>query len=333
MSGFSPSASPVGLVGYGRFGAAFADLLQEAGVRVWALDPNGVPEHRAVGSWAELTSRAKTLVLATPVPTFEGVLLQLQPHLSAEHLVIDVGSVKEAPQAVLQQVLGSTVPWVATHPLFGPASLARAERPIRVVVCPNPLHPTAHPRARALYEHVGCEVIEDDAASHDRLMADTHALTFFVTKGILEAGLYQDGRYAPPSFAAIERTLETVRADAGHLFLAIQHENPYAAATRKRLVEALSKVDQDLQETEPGAYQGMDIPDLGPRTSQEPPDLLEEVDRELIALLSRRAKLSKRAELDPAQRRAILSERAAQAEAAGLEPRVIHAVLRAIWDT
>ena len=43
------------IVGYGRFGAAFADLLREHGVRVRAVDPiHAVPEGMAAASLTDL---------------------------------------------------------------------------------------------------------------------------------------------------------------------------------------------------------------------------------------------------------------------------------------
>ena len=102
-----------------------------------------------------------------------------------------------------------------------------------MVLCPSPLHPAAARRARAFYEQIGCEVIEQTPEGHDRVMAYTHALTFFVAKGMLDAGAGEAVPFAPPSFHAISRTIEAVRADAGHLFRAIQGENPYAAEARR----------------------------------------------------------------------------------------------------
>ena len=323
----SKANKAVGIVGYGRFGGAFAGLLEEAGEQVLCYDPRGAPDAIRAPSLEALAAGSRLLIIATPVPTFERVLTALAPHLNEAHLIADVGSVKVGPSAVMQAQLGARVPWVATHPLFGPASLARAERPLRVVVCPNPQHPDAQAKIVALYERVGCQVILDDAETHDQVMADTHALTFFVTKGILDAGMTKDIRYAPPSFSAIERTLETVRSDAGHLFMAIQHENPHAESTRKRLIEALARIDRELDETAPGVYAGMDIPDLGPRSPdlQEAPDLLEELDQELLELLARRVKLEQRS-----QGRARLTQARAHASKLGLDAAAVEAIFEAI---
>ncbi|MDP9002906.1 MAG: prephenate dehydrogenase/arogenate dehydrogenase family protein, partial [Myxococcota bacterium] len=203
-------------------------------------------------------------------------------------------------------ILGDAIPWCSTHPLFGPLSLALAERPLRVVVCPAEAHPQAAIGVRALYERIGCEVIEQTAESHDRVMAHTHALTFFVAKGMIDAGAGMEVPFAPPSFQAIARTIETVRSDAGHLFAAISRDNPFAAEARKQLVVALSAIDQALDasgadgtdpaDTHPDSTR-VTIPDLGDRSPElkQAREHIDAVDRDIVQLLARRSQLSTRA--------------------------------------
>src|SRR6185436_3365088 len=110
-------------------------------------------------SLEELASSSEALLLAVPVPELRAAAERLRPFARADHVVFDVGSVKSIPVAALREVFGTAVPWVGTHPLFGPASLARGERPLRVVVCPNPVHPEAERRVVALFERIGCQIL------------------------------------------------------------------------------------------------------------------------------------------------------------------------------
>ena len=102
----------------------------------------------------------------------------------------------------MQDILGQEVSWVATHPLFGPTSLALGERPIRAVVCPNLQHPAAVAKVRNLYEALDCEVLERDAEIHDKEMAESHALAYFVAKGFLDSGVTVNPPHSPPSARA-----------------------------------------------------------------------------------------------------------------------------------
>jgi prephenate dehydrogenase len=314
-----------------------------------------VPDRLRCDDLAALVAGADAVVLATPVHAFRAGLEGLRPHLTPAQVVIDVGSVKTAPEANLREVLGGDVPWVATHPLFGPASLARGERPLRVVLCPNPLHPHAVGRVRGLYEHIGCEVVEQDAASHDEAMAQTHALVFFLAKALLDIGV-ERVPFVPPSFQAISSAVEAVRADAGHLFLTIQRDNPYSASARRRLIEALQSIHEHLgtldrhEEATGGSEAGavaaraaaMNIPDLGAASPDllEIRELIDELDGELMALLARRVELSRRAGRnkarrgeavrDPAREKQLLDERAGDAQRRGLDPDGVRDVFEAI---
>ena len=150
----------VAIVGYGRFGRALGSLLEAAGIAWRAMDPVAdIPEPHWAGSLRELLTGARFIVVAVPVPRMREVLEAMHPLLRPEQLVMDVGSVKVKPVHAMNEVLGTSVPWVGTHPLFGPLSLAMAERPMRVVICPNPLHPDAARQAS----------VATPAASHQTL--------------------------------------------------------------------------------------------------------------------------------------------------------------------
>lgn len=326
------------IVGWGRFGAALGGLLDDHGVPYRAWDPAArIPPERRASSLAEVVADATHVVLAVPVPAVGDAARALAPLLAPAQLVLDVGSVKVAPVAALSSALGARQPWVGTHPLFGPTSLSRAERPLRVVVCPNPLFPGAASRARALYERLSCEVRDATPEEHDRVMARTHVLSFFVAKGLLAMGA-GDEPFAPPSFQAMARTLEAVRGDAGHLFAAIQRGNPFAADARRELVDALSAIDREVTAGVDADEAALSIPALAPT----PPELseargqIDAVDRELLALLARRTELARRAGRakadlgrpvrDPEREAALLDEREAWGAALGLDAASVRAL-------
>ena len=297
--------APVGVVGWGRFGRAVGGLIARAGARVLAYEPDRVvePEIR-VASPEVLAERARWVLLAVPIPQLRPALRRLRPFLRPDHRVLDVGSVKVRPEEVLRQELGPDIPWVATHPLFGPVSLARGERPLRVVVCPNPAHPWAVRAVVQWYTYLGCAVTLQSAEAHDRKMAFSHALAFFLAKGLLDMGADVRAELNPPSFRALESTINAVRADAGHLFQTIQLQNPFAQEARETLLEALRGIHSELAnmdaERSGDAGPRVSIPDLGEEDPLKKPRVaqLEEVDRELVTLIARRVELRSRFEAD-----------------------------------
>jgi prephenate dehydrogenase len=379
----------VAILGYGRFGRALGQLFAEAGIPHRALDvvsglasePGALPPSVRADSLHDLVSGSGRVggaggasagvdagasptfvVVAVPVPRIRSALVDLRPHLRPGQIVFDVGSVKVGPAKALEEVLGADIPWVATHPLFGPLSLALAERPLRVVLCPAPSghaghgghaadtrHADAAARVRALYERIGCEVIEQTPEGHDRVMAHTHALTFFVAKGMIDAGAGMEVPFAPPSFQAIARTIETVRSDAGHLFAAIARDNPFAAQARKQLVQALAAIDgaldaqaADPASESPDATGGFSIPDLGERSPElkQTRDHIDAVDREIVRLLAQRTGLAQRAArakaelgapvLDTNREAEVVGARRQWAEELKVDPDAVADVFRAI---
>jgi prephenate dehydrogenase len=235
------------LFGHGRFGQAFAELLRSSGHVVRAHDPHAVvPPEYAADSVAAALDGARWVVLAMPVPQMAQALRALRPQLRPEHTVIDVGSVKLHPGALMDELLGDAIPHAGTHPLFGPLSLDRGERPLRVVVCASARHPEAATRTSALFAGLGCEVIEQAPAAHDRAMAHTHALAFFIAKGLVDMGVDEELAVAPPSFLGLKAMLAAVRGDAGHLFAAIQQENPFAEEARAQLLDTLNGIHRRL---------------------------------------------------------------------------------------
>ncbi len=242
------TAATVALFGYGRFGQAFATLLSQAGHRVQVVDPGAaIPPQLVAASSAAALAQAQWVVLAVPIRHMRDTLQSLRPLLGPQHTVIDVGSVKQHPCAWMDELLGDAVPHAGTHPLFGPLSLARGERPLRVVICPSTRHPSAAERASALFAALGCEVLLRNADEHDQAMAQTHALAFYIAKALVDMGIGEDLSMAPPSFLGLTSMLAAVRGDAGHLFAAIQQENPHSHAARERFIATLSAIHERLQ--------------------------------------------------------------------------------------
>jgi prephenate dehydrogenase len=292
---------------------------------------------------------AQVVLPAVPVAALAGVLRDLRPVLRPGQLLLEVSSVKRGPVAALTEILGGDRTWVANHPLFGPSSIALGERPLTVVVCPGDLHAGAVRRAREFWEQLGCRVIEQTADEHDAVMARTHALAFFVAKGMIDLGAEAPPPFTPPSFQAMARTIESVRSDAAHLFRTIQTDNPYAADARARLLDILEGVHRDLVVGSDGASGGPGasagppaIPDLGSRAPElrETRDLIDDVDRELLRLLARRSQLSRRAGRvkaragepirDANREVALLGDRRRWAAEEGLDPAAVHDLFEAV---
>lgn len=338
---------PVVVVGYGHFGQALTTMLTEAAVEVRVVDPHVEVPAPLHASGADTFVGARHVFLCVPVWAFGEVLSEIRPRLGVDHVVVDVSSVRSGPEEAMRSLLGADVPWVGTHPLFGPSSVALGERPLRVVVTPNELHEDAVSEVVALYEHLGCHVKLEAAEEHDRRMAYSHALAFFVAKGLMDMGAPTGDDFVPPSFRSFARTVESVRSDAGHLFLSIQNLNPYSAEAREALLAGLTRLDDELKSVDPATLSETDvpalrIPDLGAAAPElhETRDHIDELDREIVRAIARRARLALRAGRikrehgggvrDPGRERELLAERRAWALEEELDPEAVARVFEAL---
>jgi len=339
-------ADSVLIVGYGHFGEALATLLGEAGIPTRAVDPVAtVPA--SLCPTGDPFAEARFVFLCVPVWAFHRALQDARPNLGPRHIVVDVSSVRSVPEKSMRALLGAEVPWVGTHPLFGPSSVALGERPLRVVVAPNEMHPGAAEEVAALYERLGCSVKRETPDEHDRRMAYSHALAFFVAKGLMDLNAPTEAEFVPPSFRWFARTVESVRSDAGHLFLSIQNLNPHAAQARQDLLNQLARLHDELAAVDPSllaepSAPGFRIPGLGDAAPElrETRDLIDDVDRELVRQIARRAQLALRAgrikrehgsgTRDAERERRLLAERREWALREGLDPVAVARVFEAL---
>jgi prephenate dehydrogenase len=203
---------------------------------------------------------------------------------------------------------------------------------------------------RGAFERMGCTVFEQSSEQHDRAMADTHALAFFVAKGLLEIGA-GDEQIVPPSFRAMAATIDSVRADAGHLFFPIQHANPFAPGARERLLDALTRIHRELAEAgahpvaaeaaaQAAASQAIPPPERTLEELGEARASIDALDLELMELLARRAQLALRAARakaregravqDPGREQVLLERRRDLAQSFALDPGAVTDVFEAI---
>lgn len=256
------SPSTFGIVGYGHFGSFFAASLAEHG-KVLVTDRDEA-RLATVGDVAdsvrvaplEEVAQADVVVVAVPFATFEEVVRELRDHLGPDTVVMDVVSTKEQVTRIFEDVLADHPNVLATHPLFGPPSMARVEPGLRVVVTYE-----KGPRAAALRaflasreEGLGLEVLERTPEHHDEAMAYMQALPFFIARALVALDLpHDEDVLSIPSFEKLATIAEIERHHTEEMFDTSQRANPYAEQVRARFLAALDALDAQIRGAEPGA--------------------------------------------------------------------------------
>jgi prephenate dehydrogenase len=237
----------LGLIGFGQFGRLAAGILK-ARFDVLVADPapDAAEQARALGvafGPPEAAAARDVVVVAVPVAAMRQVFTAIAPHLKPGALVVDVGSVKMLPAQWMVELLPAHVDIVATHPLFGPQSVARDGLPgLRFVVCP--VRGERHERVAALGRELGLAVTVTTPEEHDEEMAYVQALTHLIGRSLVNLGI-PDERLATQSYQHLLELCGLIGADTFELFTAIQTQNPYAPKVVEAFVDqARSLLDQ-----------------------------------------------------------------------------------------
>lgn len=234
----------VGIIGLGEFGRLVAQLVPKS-IAVYGHDPE-VSEITGV----QITSlpqiaKADVVVLAIPLAAYDTVLSNLHPLLRPDTLVIDTCSVKVKPEALIERYLPGHPEVLLTHPLFGPRSAAAGVEGQRIVVtrCQGG-------RARQVLHHcqtrLAIKMEHMTSQTHDQAMAQTHALTFFVARGLRQLEMPARS-FTVPSFQLMANLIDVDIDHSEALFTTLQKGNPFAASARQELLQSLQQVDQHLR--------------------------------------------------------------------------------------
>ncbi len=185
----APLYNRVALIGLGLIASSMAHAMRANGLTAEITGHARSAETRAVAleiglcdrvfdTAAEAVQGADLVVLCVPVGAMAAVAEEIGPHLAPGACVTDVGSVKQAVIEAVAPHLPEGVAFVPAHPLAGtehsgPRS-GFAELFVNRWCLLTPTlqsTPEATARLRALWEGMGANVDEMDAAHHDLVLA------------------------------------------------------------------------------------------------------------------------------------------------------------------
>lgn len=242
-------AITLGIIGLGAFGRLVARHAA-AHFDVYAHDiaPEAAGEAKRLGAVAttlEAAASCDVVVIATPVPTFESVVSSVAGYCRPGALVMDVGSVKVGPSALMRAILPDTVDVVATHPLFGPQSARHGIEGLKIAVCQ--IRGDGHRRlACFLRRRLGLKVIVTTPEEHDRETATVQGLTHLIANVLTKMGTLPD-RMTTRSFDLLIEAISMVQYDAPEIFEAIETSNPYSGDVRRRFFELADRLNCELE--------------------------------------------------------------------------------------
>jgi prephenate dehydrogenase len=234
----------IGIIGYGRFGKAFAQLLaKDFRVKVYdCAKPADLPPSIEYVDLNDIVSLS-IIFVAVPIREFADTIKKIAPKLSQTNTIIDVCSVKIYPTKIMEEFLPPQVGIIATHPLFGPDSI-QENHELKIV-----MHDT-----RDIHQHFSfwknyftkknISVLEMTPDKHDQLAAKTQSLTHYIGRCLQALG----PKHTPIDTNGYKKLLSVMQQtcnDSFELFSDLIRFNPYSKSTIDQFVLAT----EDLQQT------------------------------------------------------------------------------------
>ena len=151
--------------GRGKLGARFVDLFGRAGHSVSVLEQGDKIDPAQI-------SKMQVVMLAVPMHLVDDIATEVAPHISKDSLLFDINSSKKSLCSIYSELCSGEA--VGLHPMFGPS--VRSFRRQKVIVCPVKEGKLSAWLLNFL-SSVGCELVETDPQTHDRMMGVVQVLT------------------------------------------------------------------------------------------------------------------------------------------------------------
>lgn len=225
----------LGIIGNGNFGKYTANQLDG----LFKIETYDVGD-----SDSQFTRVAESdyVVLAIPLSAYESLLPKLAKNLAAGSAVVDVCSVKLKAIELLKKHL----PYrdvLSVHTLFGPSTAPDEIDGQRIIIIRDIGSFQIHAEAQSFFEKLKLDVVHLDAERHDRIMADVHALTYFVAEALTDFGVGEQ-LITLPSYASLLNLVKLSTTHSGDLLETIQAGNPYSPEMRQKLMQSFKKIDE-----------------------------------------------------------------------------------------
>jgi prephenate dehydrogenase len=236
----------LGVIGTGRFGKFWAELLAERHTVVtYNRSDRAVPAGCKSVALDQL-GECDAIFLCTAISSIVPVLQQLSPHLRPGAVVLDTCSVKVYPTRSMREILPESVECIGTHPMFGPDSARNGVEGLPLVFAPVRCSEGTASLWRREFVSMGLVVSDLDPEAHDREAAYTQGVTHFVGRVLADMALAPSD-IATVGYQQLLAVMEQTCNDPYQLFEDLQRFNPYTTQMRQQLQHSLTRLLESLE--------------------------------------------------------------------------------------
>ena len=243
----------------GNMGGWFISYFSELGHTLIASDPNDTDLRSATNidttnDNQSAVKDADLVVISVPMGLTAEVIRDVAPHMKKDAILCEIASVKTRAVKALKEVSVYPLTLLSLHPLFGPGAQSLNKRialiPILDLKKEKQLVDTLFPDS---------EIIVVDAEQHDRVMAVTLSLPYFVN--MIVASVLKDedmtilNQLSGTTFALQLVLAGSIMSHSSEFHVALHKENNHVSDVLKKLIsnaelELNRLVDDDVESFE-----------------------------------------------------------------------------------
>jgi prephenate dehydrogenase len=235
--------------GKGRLGSWFCRFFEDRGWRVSAIDGGGQHSHAAIASCHAV------LVFAVPHVLAPAVIAEWGGVLTADHLLIDLSSVKTDTTKACSTLVAETL---LVHPMWSPQVASMSGQ--TMVVCVEGRHGERTREVLEMFTQAGVRMQRLSVEDHDKVMALVQVVNH---AALLAVGLAQGQSGIPvsvlsdsesPIYRMMSAMLGRMLSHQPELYADIALSNPYGAEALTALRESVQAVEDAVKRGDHAAY-------------------------------------------------------------------------------
>lgn len=243
----------IGVYGLGRFGSfwagAIAENASDAEVFAYSRNEHPLPKNVKFVSEDELLN-CDLIFFCVAISSFESVLERVAGRIKKGAIVMDTCSVKTYPARWMKKYLKEDeVSLIATHPMFGPDSAKNGVKGLPMVLCPIEGEDEVFNKMKSFFESWKLNVIVMSPEEHDKQAAYSQGVTHLIGRTLKKLGI-ESTLIGTKGFNSLLVIMEQTCNDPMQLFYDLQRYNPYTRTMRKKLSNAFSYVDGQVEAVE-----------------------------------------------------------------------------------
>ena len=240
------------VIGFGRFGSLWAELLKKLGHTVLVVDTN--EDRLAVAknlgfltvSAENAYKKASTIFYAVPISQFREVLFNHREFVKPHHVLFDLLSVKLYAKEVFEDLIPADQEIGLLHPMFGPDSVKINGLPgLNLMFDSYKLNNKTLQEWDKNFTDLELNVEHITADEHDKLAAWSQGVTHYIGRILGEMGTHST-KIDTLGAKKLGEIRDQVCNDTSTLFADLQHYNPHTLEMRVALDKSQKKLASSL---------------------------------------------------------------------------------------